>query len=167
MAGAIDDDPKSGWGIWKNDFDYNQPSKAVFRLKEAWPAGKGTRFTLRLRHQHDAKKHLLGHFRVSVTDAPKPSIEMRDGLPQEITQILHTPPAKRLAKERDALARHHRSLMPDFIAAKRGGETTRAAIKKLNDSLGSTMVMRDMDKPRDTFLLVRGVYNKPDKSQSI
>ena len=167
VAGAIDDDPKSGWGIWKNDFDYNQPSKAVFRLKEAWPAGKGTRFTLRLRHQHDAKKHLLGHFRVSVTDAPKPSIEMRDGLPQEITQILHTPPAKRLAKERDALARHHRSLMPDFIAAKRGGETTRTAIKKLNDSLGSTMVMRDMDKPRDTFLLVRGVYNKPDKSQSI
>ena len=57
--------------------------------------------------------------------------------------------------------------MPDFMAAKRGEEITRAAIKKLNDSLGSTMVMRDMDKPRDTYLLVRGVYNKPDKSQAI
>ena len=57
--------------------------------------------------------------------------------------------------------------MPDFIAARRGGETTRAAIKKLNDSLGSTMVMRDSAKPRDTFLLVRGVYDQPDKSQSI
>jgi len=167
VTGAIDGDPKSGWGIWKKDFDYNQPRKAVFRLKETWPAGEGTRFTLRLRHKHDAKKHLLGRFRVSVTAAPGPSIEIRDGLPGEIVHILSTPPAKRLAKQRDSLARHHRSLMPDFIAARRGGETTRAAIKKLNDSLGSTMVMRDMDKPRDTFLLVRGVYNKPDKSQSI
>ena len=167
VTGAIDDDPKSGWGIWKKDFDYNQPRKAVFRLKETWPAGKGARFTLRLRHQHDAKKHLLGRFRVSVTTAPKPSIDMRDGLPPEIIQILHTPPAKRLAKQRDTLARHHRTQTPDFIAAKRGGETARAAIKKLNDSLGSTMVMRDMDKPRDTYLLVRGVYNKPDKSQAI
>ncbi len=167
VAGAIDGDPKSGWGIWKKDFDYNQPRKAVFRLKETWPAGEGTRFTLRLRHKHDAKKHLLGRFRVSVTAAPEPSIEMRDGLPGEIVHILSTPPAKRLAKQRDSLARHHRSLMPDFIAARRGGETTRAAIKKLNDSLGSTMVMRDSAKPRDTFLLVRGVYDQPDKSQSI
>ena len=167
MTGAIDGDPKSGWGIWKKDFDYNQPRKAVFRLKETWPAGEGTRFTLRLRHKHDAKKHLLGRFRVSVTAAPEPSIEIRDGLPGEIVHILSTPPAKRLAKQRDSLARHHRSLMPDFIAARRGGETTRAAIKKLNDSLGSTMVMRDSAKPRDTFLLVRGVYDQPDKSQSI
>jgi len=167
VTGAIDGDPKSGWGIWKKDFDYNQPRKAVFRLKETWPAGEGTRFTLRLRHKHDAKKHLLGRFRVSVTAAPEPSIEIRDGLPGEIVHILSTPPAKRLAKQRDSLARHHRSLMPDFIAARRGGETTRAAIKKLNDSLGSTMVMRDSAKPRDTFLLVRGVYDQPDKSQSI
>merc|ERR1712034_77570 len=29
------------------------------------------------------------------------------------------------------------------------------------------MVMRDSAKPRDTFLLVRGVYDQPDKSQSI
>ena len=70
VTGAIDDDPKSGWGIWKKDFDYNQPRKAVFRLAETWSAGKGTRFTLRLRHQHDAKKHLLGRFRVSATTAP-------------------------------------------------------------------------------------------------
>ena len=114
VAGAIDGDPKSGWGIWKKDFDYNQPRKAVFRLKETWPAGEGTRFTLRLRHKHDAKKHLLGRFRVSVTAAPEPSIEMRDGLPGEIVHILSTSPAKRLAKQRDSLARHHRSLMPEI-----------------------------------------------------
>jgi hypothetical protein len=167
VGDAIDDDPKSGWGIWKKDFDYNQPRKAVFHLKETWPAGEDTRFTLRLRHQHDAKKHLLGRFRVSVTAAPKPLIAMRDGLPEKVVQILNIPRDKRLTKQRDSLARHHRSLMQDFIAAKRDGESTRAAIKKLNDSLGSTMVMRDTDKPRDTYLLVRGVYNKPDKSQAI
>jgi len=167
VSGAIDDDPKSGWGIWKKDFNYNQPRKAVFRLSTTWPAGKGTRFTLQLKHRHGAKKHLLGRFRVSVTAAPGPSIEMRDALPEEIVKILRTPAAKRLAKQHAALARHHRAQMPDFIAAKRGGETTRAAIKKLNESLGSTMVMRDTDKPRDTFLLIRGVYDQPDKNQSV
>ncbi|HJN82593.1 MAG TPA: DUF1553 domain-containing protein, partial [Verrucomicrobiota bacterium] len=96
-----------------------------------------------------------------------PLIAMRDGLPEKVVQILNIPRDKRLTKQRDSLARHHRSLMQDFIVAKRDGESTRAAIKKLNDSLGSTMVMRDTDKPRDTYLLVRGVYNKPDKSQAI
>ncbi|MED5382201.1 MAG: DUF1549 domain-containing protein, partial [Verrucomicrobiota bacterium] len=70
VNGAIDNDPQSGWGIWKKDFDYNQPRKAVFWLEETWPAGKGTRFTLKLHHQHGAKKHLLGRFRVSMTSAP-------------------------------------------------------------------------------------------------
>ena len=167
VSGAIDEDPLTGWGIWKKDFDYNQPRKAIFRLKDTWSAGNGTRFTLTLRHRHDAKKHLLGRFRVSVTSAPEPGLEMREGLPEEMIRILKTLPAKRLAGQRDTLARHHRSQMPDFIAAKRGEESTRAAIRKLTDAFGKTMVMREMAKPRDTFLLVRGVYNRPDKNQSL
>jgi len=167
VDGAIDDHPKTGWGIWKKDFDYNVPRKALFRLKETWPAGEGTLFTLRLRHQHSSQKHLLGRFRVSVTTSPEPSIDLRDNPPPEILRILRTPLGKRLAGERDSLVRHHRSLMPDFIAAKRDAESTRTAIKKLNDSIASTMIMRDADKPRDTFLLVRGVYDRPDKSKAI
>jgi len=167
VSGAIDDDPQSGWGIWKKDFDYNQPRKAIFRLKQPWPAGKGTRFTLNLRHWHGAKKHLLGRFRISVTSAPEPGLGMREGLPEEMIRILKTPPTKRLARQREALARYHRSQMPDFIAAKRGEDSARASINKLTDSFGKTMVMREMEKPRDTYLLVRGVYNRPDKNQSL
>jgi hypothetical protein len=167
VSGAIDNDPQSGWGIWKKDFDYNQRRKAVFRLKETWSAGEGTRFTLKLRHQYNAKKHLLGRFRVSVTSAPEPGLEMQEILPQEMIRILRTPPAKRLAEQRETLARHHRSQMPDFIAAKRGEVSTRTALRKLTDSFSKTMVMREMDQPRDTYLLVRGIYNQPDKNQSI
>jgi len=164
---AIDNDPQSGWGIWKKDFDYNQPRKAVFWLEETWPAGKGTRFTLKLHHQHGAKKHLLGRFRVSVTSAPEPSLEMREVLPEEMIRILKTPPAKRLTEQHEILARHHRSQMADFIAAKRGEVSAQTAIRKLTDSSSKTMVMREMDQPRDTYLLVRGVYDQPDKSQSL
>ncbi|MEE2948434.1 MAG: DUF1553 domain-containing protein [Verrucomicrobiota bacterium] len=167
VNGAIDNDPQSGWGIWKKNFDYNQPRKAVFRLKETWAAGKGSRFTLKLRHQHGAKKHLLGRFRLSVTSAPEPSLEMAEVLPEEMIRILKTPPAKRLAEQSETIAQHHRSKMPDFIAAKRGEVSTLTAIRKLTDSFSKTMVMREMDQPRDTYLLVRGVYDQPDKNQSL
>ena len=57
--------------------------------------------------------------------------------------------------------------MADFIAAKRGEVSAQTAIRKLTDSFSKTMVMREMDQPRDTYLLVRGVYDQPDKSQSL
>ena len=157
VNGAIDNDSQSGWGIWKKDFNYNQPRKAVFRLEKTWSAGKDTRFTLKLLQQHDAKKHLLGRFRISVTSAQEPSLEMREVLPEEIIRILKIPATKRLAEQREILARYHRSQMPDFIEAKRGEVSTQTAIRKLTDSFSKTMVMREMDKPRDTYLLVRGV----------
>jgi len=167
VNGAIDNDSESGWGIWKKDFDYNQPRKSVFRLQETWPAGKGTLFTLKLRHQYSAKKHLLGRFRISVTSAPEPGLQMREVLPEEMIRILETPAAKRLAEQRESLARYHRSQMPDFIAAKRGEVSIQTAIRKLTDAFSKTMVMREMDQPRDTYLLVRGVYDQPDKNQSL
>jgi mono/diheme cytochrome c family protein len=34
------------------------------------------------------------------------------------------------------------------------------ALNDLNNSIPSTMVMQEMDKPRDTFMLIRGQYNK-------
>ena len=167
VNGAIDNDSQSGWGIWKKDFNYNQPRKAVFRLEKTWSAGKDTRFTLKLLQQHDAKKHLLGRFRISATSAQEPSLEMREVLPEEIIRILKIPATKRLAEQREILARHHRSQMPDFIEAERGEVSAQTAIRKLTDSFSKTMVMREMDQPRDTYLLVRGVYDNPDKNQSL
>ncbi|MGH7128512.1 MAG: DUF1553 domain-containing protein, partial [Planctomycetaceae bacterium] len=41
----------------------------------------------------------------------------------------------------------------------------RGELKKLDDSIPVTMIMRDRDEPRETYRLVRGQWDQPDKSQ--
>ena len=38
---------------------------------------------------------------------------------------------------------------------------------ELDKQIPSTMIMKEMDKPRDTFVLVRGQYEQPDKNQQV
>ena len=40
-------------------------------------------------------------------------------------------------------------------------------LNKLEKSIPSTMVMQDLAKPRETYVLIRGQYDKPDKSRKV
>jgi len=79
-----------------------------------------------------------------------------------VRSILATPPDKRSAKQKEQLleyfiARHApaemRTAYQQLMHARKQEDELRAAIP-------TTLVMRDMERPRDTYLLVRGQYNK-------
>lgn len=93
----------------------------------------------------------------------------------EITKLAEAPlqtlakiPAdKRTAPQSEELSAwfrdHH---FPDFAAAKESVKAAQTAIEKFEKTIPTTMVMTEMEKPRDTFLLIRGSYDKPGEKLS-
>ena len=79
--------------------------------------------------------------------------------------VAKTPADKRTKEHREDLQkffREHRAA--DFLAARARLRQLENEKKELLEQISDTMVMEEMEKPRDTFILVRGSYqNKGDK----
>jgi WD40 repeat protein/mono/diheme cytochrome c family protein len=72
----------NGWAISPQ---VGKDQTAVFSLKEPLVRDAATRLTIKLDHRYQDDKHVLGHFRISVTDAADP---LQFGVPREIDSIL-------------------------------------------------------------------------------
>lgn len=124
---------KRGWSV---DPDVAVPHHAVIETKSMIAGG---RFTIRLGNEF-GEGALLGRFRISVTS---------DEFPE---------PAKSAEKTKQSfLVSHHKE------RRRAAGELARlqAEQRAIEQRLPSTMVMAEMETPRDTFILARGAYDKP------
>ncbi|MGE3822112.1 MAG: DUF1549 domain-containing protein, partial [Isosphaeraceae bacterium] len=153
VAGAIDDDPKTGWAVMG---ETGRPNQAVFESKEPFgPIGDDpspVSLTLTLRFQH-GDRHTLGRFRLLATSAPKP---LRPAaFPAEVTAALKVPGADRTDAQRATLATYYRSIAPglqplrDAVAALKG---RRAGVES---AMPKTVVTRS-GEPRTMRVLPRG-----------
>jgi hypothetical protein len=98
IAGAIDGDPKTAWGIHPEE---GKPHEGVFEFRDVVGREGGTtlRFVLR---QTFPTGHPIGRFRLSVTAAPRP---VRVGsLPGPLAALLEIPPDRRTPEQRRELA---------------------------------------------------------------
>ncbi len=75
--------------------------------------------------------------------------------------ILKIPAAQRSDDQKKQLARYVGLSDPDAAAAEATADQAKYAFDSLNNQLPDTQVMRDLPKPRDTFVLIRGQYDKP------
>ncbi len=97
IAQAIDDDPKTAWGIYP---EVGKPHQAVFEMKDPIPFND-VRLTFVLEQNHGGG-HLIGRARLSVTtNAPPISI---NALPEKIVTILATPGPERTREQQTDLA---------------------------------------------------------------
>ncbi len=76
--------------------------------------------------------------------------------------LVRIPAEKRTAEQVDELKKYFRDKhYPALGAAKEALQSTRRDLEKLEKGIATAMVMSEMEKPRNTFLLVRGQYDKP------
>ncbi|HEX3147743.1 MAG TPA: PSD1 and planctomycete cytochrome C domain-containing protein [Gemmataceae bacterium] len=143
-----------GWAIYPQT---GKPHHAVFELTDAVTAGQDV--TVQLQFNSHFASHQMGRFRVSATGSPTP--HQAAGLPANVGAALKTEPGKRTDAQRNELRAYYRA-------------NVSPATRKLNDRVGEinkqiaemekntpdAMVMQEMPKPRDTFMLVRGQYDK-------
>ncbi len=162
VARAFDGNAGTGWAVWDGK-PVNRDHEAVFRFAEPVKSAKGATLTITLRHDSPHASHNLGHFRLSVTDAPQPKL---GGASQALLAALRTPAEKRNKAQADLVSDHLR--VNDAVTARLRGEID-AATKSLADLRKGgvkVMVMEDRKDPkqfRKTFMLDKGIYNKPQE----
>jgi hypothetical protein len=154
---VVDDQPATGWALYP---EVGKPHTAVFELAQPAKAeGGGVVLTVTLDFQSQFGQHQFGRFRVSVTDAKQPHGASQT--PPSIAAIFAVAPQARNDQQKAELRTYYRTNFSPLIKAI-GDEI--AKLKKeredLDKQVPTTMVMQEMPTPRDTFVLVRGEYDK-------
>ncbi len=160
VANVIDDNHESGWAV--DGATKRTPRTATFRLAAPIDLRSGDRLRIRMAHDSPFAKHAIGRFRLSLTDAANLVAMAPSDLDDNLRKIVQTPPSDRSGAELKQLAAHFATIAPSTA-------DERKALAAANKSLADfekkfttyVMVMSDMAKPRPTYVLERGVYNKP------
>ena len=75
--------------------------------------------------------------------------------------LVAVPPARRTKDQADKIRKFYReSQATEYIAAKAAAEDFRKARADIEKEVPTVMVMAEMEKPRDTFIKIRGAYDK-------
>jgi hypothetical protein len=98
IAHAFDGNPATAWGIYP---EVGKPHRAVFTFAKPLCHAHGITLTIKLEQTHGGG-HLIGRFRLSVTNVPLPA----DGevVQREVSAALQTAPAERTVRQRADLA---------------------------------------------------------------
>jgi hypothetical protein len=104
----------------------------------------------------------LKEFRVSVTDLPAEMLAEFQGATPEILASARIPVSSRTPAQCELVSAHFRSLTPLLAAPRDEYRTLKKKYDEfLNRNSTTTLVMRELPKPRETFLQERGDFLQP------
>ena len=154
------DNDKAGWAIGGNMPENRVPRKAIFSFAPTTvPAG--AKLIVVMRHDSFAN-HSMGRFRLNVSGQDPKLLSLKTDPAAEAARRLLAKPASELtAADKKALEK----LFTDSPEHPRYAATAKVAAAKLafetaNSAPVTVMVMNELPKPRDAFVLLRGEYDK-------
>lgn len=159
---AIDGKDETAWGIDAGPGRRNQPRKAVFVAEKPFGFPGGTILNISLKQNHggwnsdDHMNNNLGRFRVSATTTADP---VADPLPAAVREIINIAKAQRTPEQQHAVTSFWRTTVPEFQATNEQIED----LWKQWPNGATALVLARRETPRDTRLLQRGDFLKPDK----
>ncbi len=153
---AIDGKAETGWAVMPK---FGQAHQAVWLLTS--PLTGPVELTVKLKHRTQHHQHVIGKFRLSATTAEIASIQP---LPDEVKQLLTMEESAWTPEQRKKVEEYRLSIDADYQSAVAAAEKAKREREGIDNVLPKTMVMRDLAKPRETHVLVRGAYdNKGEK----
>lgn len=152
VKGTLDDDPRNGWttkGVPKD-----QPHTALYGLAEPLVLESDEELIFELRHRSTNGDANIAKFRLSATDQPGPAV----------SEIGPTP-LEKLAKgqiDREKLLAQFLEDYEPYQLAKASLDRANAQLKEVQAAAGklNVMVLAERKEPRDTHVLLRGVWDK-------
>jgi hypothetical protein len=169
---TLDDDPRNGWSTL--GADKTKPHVAVYALAEPLVLGPDDELMVELRQRSTLGDANLGRFRLAIAAEAGDAVNKIGASPREALAAL---PA---GQPVDAKLRER--LFGEFLADHAPYQTSRLALDRAMRQLTETkaaagklnvMVLAERKQPRDTFVLVRGVWDKhgdkvnPDVPQAL
>lgn len=153
VQGLLDDKPATGWGA-----SDDRPHTAWLRTQDGFGFAGGTELRVRLESGTGATSGVPARFRLATTGSEDLGGFLE--LPEAVRGVFLAESGTLTEAQRLLLRKHYRQ---KFVGEAQQAEKLLAARRRERDefrnSWASTMVMRDADKPKDTFVLVRGQYN--------
>lgn len=161
-AYAIDGKDETAWGINAGPGRRNLPRKAVFVPEKPIAYAPGAALNIYLKQNHggwnsdDNQSCNLGRFRLAVTDAAGATA---DPLPAAVREILAIPREARTPAQTAAVFRFWRTTVPEWRSENEAIE----ALWREHPQGSSQLVLAEMASGRETHLLKRGDFLKPQQ----
>ena len=166
VARTIDGKPRTAWAV-DGDIVPGQRT-AIFVLDAPIEKAKGAQLVVRLQQGNkNISKQLIARVRVTLTDRPDPTLTPLDALPLDVAAALAVDPARRTPEHTEVLAAHFRRADPALASAWKQYISLRRQATEAAASGTPVMVMQELNPRRDTYLLKRGLYDQPDKTQKL
>jgi hypothetical protein len=147
-----------GWAV--DAVSKKMPRKALFVLEK--PVASGSKLIVKLKHE-SLNQHNIGRFSLATSTLPSEKISLNaKSAFATVKSILDLPKDKRDAKQKAELEKYFRSSVPSPL--KEADDALASAKKAFDDykaMVPTSMVMRELEKPRDAFILKRGQYDAP------
>ena len=159
ITAAFDGNPKLGWAVHEGR-PVDKDHEAVFRFAGKTEVPARASIIITLRHDSPHPKHNLGRFRISVSEDLEAKLGSREA---NLQAALAVEPAKRKEGQARLVVKTHRESEPRYVKLKKQLEAKNKAIKDNLMGLPKVMVMEDMKKPRKTYILTVGAYDKRGK----
>ena len=159
---TLNDDARDGWTT--QGAEEVTPHVGVYRLEEPYSFASGDRFVVVLKHRSTLGDANIGRFRLSLSSELGETVDRVDG--ESPLQALYSldeeerqnPSAEIIGRLRDQFLldqENYQLVKAKLALAQRQLDSLRGQGKAR-----SVMVLQDRDKPRDTNILIRGVWNK-------
>ena len=153
IAHTIDKSKKTGWAVDGHHKD-GDSHEAVFELAKPLGLGDGGTLEIQLEHQSDHPQHLIGRFRLSVTDDPDAGLQNRP--PQAVTAAVKIPAEERTAEQKKQIADHYLTFAPELDEAKKELADAEKELETRKKNIRTMLVAQSLPKPRMTRILPRG-----------
>ncbi len=166
IANTFDGKPNTGWAV-HNPADMKHDRSAVFVFAEPVKVPAESRLTITLSHDSPHVNHNLGWFRLSLTSESAPKLDGSNDPPAEVLAALDVSPGERTAEQTAKLNEYFRQTDPEVVAHQLKFDQSQKRLADHRNSYLQTMVMKELPKSRETYRLIRGTWDNPDKSQLI
>lgn len=152
----VDGDLKTGWAINVKKGNMNVNRHAIIRLKEPLTSSGPMRLRVMLKQTRDSKYN-VGRFRLSTTTVHPRVLNIDTA----VAAILKQPEEKWNAKQKTTLEQAFYQSDAQWSDLNQQLTKLKSEQTKLNKSIVTTMVMKELPKPRETFILLRGNFLSP------
>ena len=154
---ALDGDPTTGWSNSGTSHQNRVERQAIFMPESPLGFPRGTRFTIRLRHEGEKPGKTIGRFRFSVTREQDAARNVK--LPTRVERVLAVPADRRTENQRKVLDDYYRGTAPMLTPKKQRLSELLAFWKQLTSP--NSLVMKELDKPRTSHVFVKGSFLNP------
>lgn len=159
IGNTIGGDPGKGWAV--DGPSRKEICRAMFLLETPIEILADSQLKIRL-VQQTLGQHNIGRFRLASTSLPKDAVAINGPqVPDSLKNLLAIRAEDRNEAQRKELEEYYRkSGNGPYHVAFRKIEEVRKRIAEVEAKLPTVMVMKEIEKPRDAFVLIRGEYDK-------